>query len=72
MKTSTSSKRPEMRIVVRKTADGRREIFVHYPGSNKESHTGFMVKPAEVQMNVRKLLLIFEKAGYRVTVKELA
>lgn len=60
--------RLEVRIVVKRHYDGRCEIFVYDPQTNREIHTGLTVRGRQVEEEVKKLARQFQRAGNSVQV----
>jgi hypothetical protein len=62
----------EARIVVGKAdGQGRHEILCHDPVTGRDVKTGLAVGRDQVESNVRQLKETLERAGNRVTVKEV-
>lgn len=59
------SDRPEARILLRPARDGKRELVVLDPKTNRESQTGLLCGPsqADIDATVRKVKLALERSG---------
>lgn len=64
------AEQPEARIVIRHK--GRQaELSVYEPRRGREHRTGWHVAAGQVEASVRKLREQLERAGNRVTIKEM-
>lgn len=63
---------PETRLITRRSSDGQVEISVYLPASGKETRTGMKVPAAQTDVNCRKIAETLQRAGNRVSHKEIS
>lgn len=70
---STTGTSPEARIIVRRRPDRKAELSVYDPQKGKETRTGMTVGPGDdlIDAEVLRMKRLLERAGNRVTVKEM-